>query len=265
MKNPLNISALAPKMRVRIALIIGGAVVLAALTVLANISRLRSPVHDVVVDIRHRGTPLLVSQQTVRDSIFAAMPQLSTTRVADVDRDRVANAVLNVPFIESATASVSVSGKVVVKAVQRRPIARLYYGNREFYFDKYGKVFPTSTLASCDVLVAGGNFKQPLRRDSLSAQVLELVEVARFLDENSKYSPMVDQIYSQAEGSVCLAPKLGNFTIELGDAQNLEEKFSNLLSFYCNGLPRAGWNTYSRISLKFNGQVVCTRAKNVRQ
>jgi cell division protein FtsQ len=141
----------------------------------------------------------------------------------------------------------------------------MYYGNREFYFDKYGKVFPTSTLASCDVLVAGGNFKQPLRRDSLSAQVLELVEVARFLDENSKYSPMVDQIYSQAEGSVCLAPKLGNFTIELGDAQNLEEKFSNLLSFYCNGLPRAGWNTYSRISLKFNGQVVCTRAKNVRQ
>ena len=247
------------KRPLKIGLIVGGAIVLLGVTIAANISRLHSTVRDVVVDIKHSNTPQLVSEQTVKDSILAALPHLAATRVADVERERVAMAALNVPFIESATASVSPSGKIIVKAIQRRPIARLFYGNHEYYFDNNGFVFPTSTLADCNVLVAGGDFDESLRLDSLNCQMLELVKVADFLDNNSKYQMLVDQIYSEADGSVLLAPKLGDIIVELGSADNLENKFSNLLAFYRNGLPRAGWNKYSRISLKFDGQVVCTR------
>lgn len=247
------------KRPLKIGLIVGGALVLLGVTIAANISRLHSTVRDVVVDIKHADTPQLVSEQTVKDSIFASMPHLAATRVADVDRERVAMAAMGVPFIESAKASVSPSGKIIVKTIQRRPIARLFYGNHEYYFDNNGIVFPTSTLADCNVLVAGGDFAEPLRLDSINGQVLELVKVADFLDQNSEYRILVDQIYSEAEGNVLLAPKLGDIIVELGSADNLESKFSNLLAFYRNGLPRAGWNKYSRISLKFDGQVVCTR------
>lgn len=249
------------KRPLKIGLIIGGAVVLLGVTLAANISRLHSTVRDVVVDIRCAGAPPLVSEQTVKDSIYAAMPHLGATRVADVDRDRVAAAAMNVPFIESASTSVSVSGKVVVKTVQRRPIARLFYGNREYYFDNNGRVFPISTMADCNVLVAGGNFAEPLKPDSLNTQMQELVSVASFLDKHSDYLSLIDQIYSQSEGCIYMVPKLGDIIIELGSAENLEEKFVNLMAFYRNGLPRAGWDTYSKISLNFEGQVVCTRRK----
>ena len=249
------------KRSLKIGLIVGGAVVLLVATVAANISRLHSTVRDVVVDIRHADTPLLVSPQTVKDSINAALPHLAATRVADVDRHRVAAAAMNVPFIESASASVSVSGKVVVKAVQRRPIARLFYGKREYYFDAQGSIFPTSTMAHCNVLVAGGNFSEPLRADSLGGQMAELVRVAAFLDRHDDYLALVDQVYSQSEGNIYIVPKLGDIVVELGAAENMEEKFANLLAFYRNGMPRTGWNTYSRISLKYDGQVVCTKRK----
>ena len=249
------------KQKAKIWVIVGGAVALLIITIAANIVRLNSSVHDVVIAVKHPGAPQLVDQQTIKDSILAALPHLTSTHVADVDRERVAAAASAVPYIESATASVSVSGKVVVKALQRRPIARLYYGRSEYYIDDNGVIFPISAMADCDVLVASGNFTEPLRIDSLNSQMTDLFKVALFLDRNNDYGLLIDHIYSEADGDIMLVPKLGDFVIELGDSENLENKFSKLRAFYRNGLPRVGWDTYSRISLKYNEQVVCTKRK----
>jgi cell division protein FtsQ len=56
-----------------------------------------------------------------------------------------------------------------------------------------------------------------------------------------------------------MVPKVGDHVVELGDANDLDGKFANLVAFYRKGMPRAGWDTYSKISLKFKGQVVCTK------
>ena len=90
----------------------------------------------------------------------------------------VTEAASRVPFLTDVTSTVSVSGKVVVRAAQRRPIARLFYGSREFYFDTDGAIMPTSPLADCSVLVAGGDFVEPLRADSLNSQTKALVRLA---------------------------------------------------------------------------------------
>lgn len=247
------------KRGVKIGIIIAGAAVLAALTIATNISRSRSQIHGLDVSIRCVRTPQLVNEKTIVDSVMAAMPHLFATRVNDVDRDQVADAAMKVPFIEEATASVSVSGKMVIKAKQRRPIARLFYGTREYYIDNQGALFPTSTMADCDLLVIGGAFNEPLRTDSLNSQLLDLLTVARFLDENSNYAILIDQLYSERDGDIMMVSKLGDNIIELGKPNNLEEKFSNLWTFYRKGMPRAGWDTYGKLSLKYHGQVVCTK------
>ena len=42
-------------------------------------------------------------------------------------------------------------------------------------------------------------------------------------------------------------------------AGNYEEKFEKLKTFYEKGLNQVGWNKYSRISLEFNNQIICTK------
>ena len=249
------------KRSVKIGLIVAGAIVLTAITIAANVMRSRSQVHGIDVSIRCVGAPQLVDNQVVADSVLAAMPQIYATHVSDVDRDKVAAAAMHVPYIEEAAASVSVSGKVVVKAKQRRPIARVFYGKQELYLDRFGALFPTSKMADCNVLVAGGDFTEPLVIDSLNSQMLSLLEVAKYLDRNSNYAILIDQLYVERDGDIMMVSKLGDNIIELGTADNLDEKFSNLWTFYRKGMPRAGWNTYSKISLKYNGQVVCTKDK----
>lgn len=245
----------------KILLILTGALALTVVVIAANVSRSRSQVRGVEADIRYGSTPRLVEGQTVVDSVLAACPQLPTMLVREVDRDEVAAAAEHVSYLKEVSVAVSVSGRVVVKAVQRRPVARLFYGGREYYFDSEGAVMPASKVGECNVLVAGGDFTEPLRVDSLNSQMLSLVKVANYLDKEKKYGRLIDQIYVERDGDVMMAPKIGDHVIELGDAENLDEKFSNLLAFYQKGMPRAGWNTYGRISLKFRGQVVCTKEK----
>ena len=118
---------------------------------------------------------------------------------------------------------------------------------------------PISRTGDCNVLVAGGNFTEPLRLDSLNSQTQALVTLANFLDGEKKYRTLVDQIYIERDGNIMMVPKLGDHIIELGTTDDLDTKFSNLLAFYRRGMPRAGWNTYSKVSLKYRGQVVCTK------
>ena len=134
-----------------------------------------------------------------------------------------------------------------------------YIFGEEVYMDSEGALFPPSATGFCDVLVAGGNFTEPLRLDSLNAQASALKTVACFLDSEDDYAPLIDQIFIERDGDIMMVPKVGDHLVELGKADDLDAKFYNLLTFYRKGMPRAGWNTYSKISLKFKGQVVCTK------
>lgn len=247
------------KRSVKISLIVLGAALLAVLVVVLNVSRSNSQVRGLEADIRYGSTPVLVSGQTVVDSVVAALPTLMQQQVKAVDCEAVAEAARRVPFLTNVSASVSVSGRVVVRADQRRPIARLFHGDRERYLDREGAVFPVSRVGNCNVLVAGGDFTAPLRPDSLDAQLTALWQVASYLDSESRYSKLIDQIFVERDGDIMMVPKVGDHVVELGDTNDLDGKFANLVAFYRKGMPRAGWDTYSKISLKFKGQVVCTK------
>lgn len=249
------------KRSTKIMLILLSAVLLAVLVIVANVVRSRSQVRGFEVVIRYGSTPHLVDSQVVRDTVMRRMPNLLQLSVKNVDCPRVAAAAARVPYLANVSAAVSVGGKVVVRADQRRPIMRLYYGSREFYMDVDGRLFPPSPRDWCNVLVAGGEFTEPLRLDSLNAQATALWQVARFIDDERDYRQLIDQIFVERDGDIMMVPKVGDHVIELGAPDDLDAKFSNLLTFYRKGMPRAGWDTYSKISLKYRGQVVCTKKK----
>lgn len=72
-------------------------------------------------------------------------------------------------------------------------------------------------------------------------------EVVQIVVSGGKYAPM----------QLAVIPRSADFTIDLGGAENLEQKLVTLRRFYDKGLSRIGWDRYSRISLRYDGQVVC--------
>lgn len=56
---------------------------------------------------------------------------------------------------------------------------------------------------------------------------------------------------------LAVIPRVANVTVDLGATENLERKLATLRRFYDKGLSRIGWDRYSLISLRYDGQVVC--------
>ena len=229
------------------------ALLLVAVVVIANRWRNQSPVRDIEVKIDYQGSDTLIDPIQVTALIDKAMPQIRTTRIHDLDLHNVEKAAAQSPYLEGCEASTSISRAVVLYAVQRRPIVRVMTESAEYYLDSEGHRLPVSRRGDCNVIIAGGSI--PEKGKGLD----DVLALARYLDEHETLAPLFDQIYRDSKGDLYLTPKLGSHNVLVGPPDNLDEKFHNLMVFYTRGLPLAGWDTYSQISIKYRGQVVGTR------
>ena len=228
-------------------------VVLIALLVLAaNVWRRQSLVRDVRVDIDYGGSDTLVTPIQVAEQIKAAMPDITSRMLRDVDLKAVAKVASASPYLKNCQAGTSISRNVVLFASQRRPIVRVC-SQEEYYLDDSCQRVPVSSVSSCNVIVASGNI--PAQGKGLK----EVWALASYLDQHPDLQPLFDQIYREAKGDLYLTPKLGNHVVQLGSTDGLDDKFHNLMAFYTRGLPRVGWDSYSQVSVKYRGQVVCTK------
>jgi cell division protein FtsQ len=59
------------------------------------------------------------------------------------------------------------------------------------------------------------------------------------------------------KSDIRLHQQVGKQVIEFGDAKDIQDKFKKINLFYEEILPKKGWNTYSRVNVKYKGQIVC--------
>jgi cell division protein FtsQ len=73
------------------------------------------------------------------------------------------------------------------------------------------------------------------------------------------WSRFVQQVHVNNAGELVMVPLIGDQTIVLGSARNLDDKLRRLKIFYQEGMPHSGWKTYSSLNVKYEGQVVCRK------
>ena len=228
-------------------------VLIVALIIGANVWRSHSLVRDVRVDIDYQGGDTLIPPERVKEIVLTAIPQLYSTRLEEVDLGAVEKAVAASPYLDDCQAGTSIGGAVGLFARQRRPIVRVFTGGTEYYLSACHHRLPVSSYGNSDVIVAGGVIPD---KDKGQDDVWALAD---YLDRNPDYGVFFDQIYRDAKGDLFLTPKIGSHVVQVGAPTGLDEKFSNLMVFYTRGLPQAGWDTYSQVSIKYRGQVVATK------
>jgi cell division protein FtsQ len=144
--------------------------------------------------------------------------------------------------------------------------------NESFYIDDEGSAMPLSTKYTAHVLVASGQIKlsyaqlkaaknktdKAITVDNSQQQFLDLLKLASYIYHDQFWRAQIEQIYVN-NGEFELIPRVGTHLIEFGGTDNMEKKFRNLKALYQQGLSVTGWNNYSKINLKYNQQVICTK------
>lgn len=166
------------------------------------------------------------------------------------------------PFIEKADVSIDLSGKLIIKVLQRSPVLRVINSrSQSYYVAKNGYKMPLHPVFSPRVPVANGNIAETLMDSSFASTTLlrDLLAIANYCSKDEFWHSQIEQLYVDNYMDILLIPKVGNHSIVFGSAEHLEDKFSRLRTFYFKGLNNVGWDMYSVINLKYDSQVVAEK------
>lgn len=168
------------------------------------------------------------------------------------------------PFVEEANVYTNLEGDLFVDLSQKIPIARVINKNRQsYYICKNGEKVPFSSDFTPRLVPITGAISESFEDSSyVSSERLEsALEVINYVESNAFWRAQCEQLYVDKYGSINLIPKIGNHTIVVGSAEDIDEKFNKLMSFYKGGLSKVGWNNYRSIDLRFKDQVVGKKRK----
>lgn len=163
-------------------------------------------------------------------------------------------------FVEDAELYSDLKGNLVVKAILRRPIARIVRSeNSDGYIAEDGTIMPVSDKFTTRVVLVSGLFTNQLMQVENLYKVeggKELMDMLTIIREDDFWRAQVAQLDIDSKSRINLFPQVGGQTIEFGKPENLEAKFKKLRIFYKEILPRQGWNTYERVNLEYEGQII---------
>ena len=214
------------------------------------------------------GSQYFIDRQEVENILEVHRHALLGRKMENINIHELERKLRANPFIEHAKVYADMDGTINVEISQREPILRLINRfEQDFYVDQHGLKIPLSGNFTARVLVANGYIDELFanRVDTLHTEMAaELFKTADYIRKDTLWNAQIAQIYVNKDHEMELIPRVGNNRILLGDADSLDSKFHNLLVFYKKALPRAGWDTYKVINIKYANQVVGIRNENIK-
>ena len=187
-------------------------------------------------------------------------PSIEATSLNDLDFEEVDSLLTTFPFVRNCESYVNLKGDLFISVTQQTPLLRIINKRKEtYYINHQGRKMPMSPHHAARVPVATGNINEGLApNDSMSSKTLtNLHTIAQYLDKHSFLKALTGQFFVAENGDILLITKAEErHDIVIGDAENLDEKFDNLMQFYTKVLSVKGWDTYKSINLKFRNQIV---------
>ena len=85
----------------------------------------------------------------------------------------------------------------------------------------------------------------------------QVYDLLTFIENDKFWKAQIAHIFIKKDGEIEMYPQVTKQVVEFGHPEDLERKFSKLMTFYKEILPKKGWNTYDRVNLKFENQIIC--------
>jgi len=185
------------------------------------------------------------------------------SRLRDVHLSDLENRVRKNRLVKKCQVFRDLKGNVVVEVEQEKPLARWintsnsgeWRNTSGYYINDEGNFFPLSDSFSARTLLVSGPFFSN-SKELKTKKGMMLMDLIRYLDTNEFWKAQVAGMYVDKDGEIQLTTVLGDQRIELGMAENFEAKFNKLRIFYEEELSK-DWSRYSKISVKFQDQIVC--------
>lgn len=147
-----------------------------------------------------------------------------------------------------------------VQLTESVPIARIFmFNNNSFFIDSSAKYLPLNDNVVVRVPVFTGFTSDRKNLSPPDSALLQSVkQVADFIISDTFWMAFVAQINILPNTDFQIIPAIGNQIINIGNADDLPDKFNRIYSFYKDVLSKTGINKYKVIDVQYSGQVVAS-------
>jgi cell division protein FtsQ len=178
--------------------------------------------------------------------------------IANIKLSEIEKRVFRSGLVKSTEAYINTQGYLVIDAQVYQPIARILGTNQKAdrYLDIEGSVFPVSKHFTPKVLLLSGSFFDA-QKDLKAAKNQDLMTLIGRVSEDPFWEAQITEMHINSFKDITLLPLVGDNQIEFGKPEHIETKLKKLLIFYRQILPQKEWGNFKKISVKYDGQIVC--------
>ncbi|CAN5225552.1 cell division protein FtsQ/DivIB [soil metagenome] len=214
------------------------------------------------------GTQYFIDRQEVDKILLDGGRSLVGQKMERINIHQLEGKLKANPFIEYAKVYVEMDGSIMVEISQRQPILRLMnHFDQDFYVEQHGLKIPLSTNFTARVLVANGYIDELFANhvDTLHTQLAkDLFKTADFIRKDSLWDAQIAQMYVNKDHEIELIPRVGNNRILIGNAEDRDIKFINLITFDKKALQQVGWDTDKVVNVNYINQVVGVKNQTIK-
>lgn len=209
----------------------------------------RRPYQEIVVAIFPAETPFITAD-TVNKLLIQKMKSSTATLKDGIALNEIENQLRAHKMVFNAQLYSTISGKLVAEIFQREPVAKVV-GKEVFYIDANGKKMPLSPSYTASVPLIRGNLREEHFR--------EVSDAVAFLKAHPVYGEEILGLVEVRDSWYHLLLSSQQLEIELGELKSLQSKMNNYSAFMIKAQKDVLLERYHKISLAFDGQVVCTK------
>ena len=222
----------------------------------------------VVITVADSSKHQFVTDDDIMNALRATGIRVTGEKISEIPLSKIEETVKAFKELKVAEVYISEDRKLHVYGNQREPVLRVVasYGG-DFFIDREGVIMrrhnlytPNLHVLEIDMVfnaeqMTGTSIFESEKTENL----VKAFELVNYIRGDSFWNGMIDQLSMTRDGRVTLVPHVGNHTVKLGRVENYEEKLHNLLVFYRQAMPVAGWDRYRVVNVEYRGQVVCQR------
>lgn len=222
---------------------------LVALVFLLNFSLKRfnnQPLDKVEVQMLQKEDVKFINERDIKQIIEKNTP---SNKIGDLSISKLEQEISSLPMIDSANVFLELNGGLNLHISQKVPIFRLKKEGKEFYINEQGEEFPLSKVYSHQCMLVMGKVNE-----EEYPKVIDLVKSINSDEFSRNFFVGVEKLGK----NYFLLTNDGNYRVELGELENIDFKIKGFKTFVEKYLIYQSPQKYSKISLKYDNQIVTT-------
>ncbi len=208
------------------------------------------------ISIRFQNTRAvsLIGEDYIRDLIQADL-KLEGSRLGSIDLYRIERILKNNSYIENAEVFFH-NNVLVIQVWTREPIARVYYKEKVFYWDKQGNILPPSHLVSPNVPVILPDVA--MESDSGLQNIWKyLAPLLHHISRDEFWNAYISCVKIHKDSTITLYPTVGDAEFFVGKiGRNIARKIELVDIFNKKIFNKRGWGEYKKVRVDIKNQII---------